>query len=476
MFNAWLALKQMSDALQHGRLDDAYRLGQSATVREHQRGGEVLKQLGLALLERAKSRLAGADVLGGWQDIERAGEVGAEARLVEKFKAEAGQAAMREASARLERGSPQDVCTFIGQCKKLGLCPPGLTAVTEVARAWLDALDLVQRGELNLAVARFESTDWRSRAAAATFRTALIEQQLTFTEKNVELQLAMEQRRWRDVIRLADQILVLAPQCAPVRRARSLAWKELEPTTLVQGQPKAGTRARETAGVVHASAGAVAVLTPPAAAQPELPPSKSLPRRFILWIDGVGGFLVCLSAKVSLGQASEGAVDVPIFADISRLHAYISRDSEGYLLEAIRPVQINGQAVDKKLLKDGDMVSMGTGCQMRFQQPVAITNTARLELKSRHKLPLSLDGIVLMDETILMGDGADAHIVIPGLRRPVALLRRKEELIVQSALPFTVDGQPVKNRGVLWLSSSVAGDDFRLTLEPIGPQFGRVRA
>src|SRR5262249_58334744 len=48
--------------------------------------------------------------------------------------------------------------------------------------------------------------------------------------------------------------------------------------------------------------------------------SAALPKRFLLWVDGVGGYLVCLSNRVTFGQATGDApVDVPLFADVSRL-------------------------------------------------------------------------------------------------------------------------------------------------------------
>src|SRR5262249_59757954 len=73
-------------------------------------------------------------------------------------------------------------------------------------------------------------------------------------------------------------------------------------------------------------------LVRPAAAP--LEPPQPLPKRFFLWIDGVGAYLVCLGNRVSIGQATgEGPVDVPLFADVSRIHAALTRDTEGYLLE-----------------------------------------------------------------------------------------------------------------------------------------------
>ena len=47
-------------------------------------------------------------------------------------------------------------------------------------------------------------------------------------------------------------------------------------------------------------------------------PQYSNPR-CILWVDAVGGYLVCLGDEIVLGQAIPGTtVDVPILADLSR--------------------------------------------------------------------------------------------------------------------------------------------------------------
>ena len=59
--------------------------------------------------------------------------------------------------------------------------------------------------------------------------------------------------------------------------------------------------------------------------------------KFMLWIDAVGGYWVCLGDEITIGQpVSAGSVDVPILGDISPRHARIRRDGEGYVIEAIR--------------------------------------------------------------------------------------------------------------------------------------------
>ncbi len=95
--------------------------------------------------------------------------------------------------------------------------------------------------------------------------------------------------------------------------------------------------------------------------------------RFLMWVDAVGGFWVCLGDQITLGQpAVEGRADVPILGDLSKRHARIRRDGEGYLIEAFRPVYVDGQ-LDLEA-KDGTWASGGIGlyswgCQgVRFRQ------------------------------------------------------------------------------------------------------------
>src|SRR5262249_35485074 len=156
----------------------------------------------------------------------------------------------------------------------------------------------------------------------------LEEQRTRFAGLLVKLHHAAQRKDWHEVMQLAEETLAIAPNHAEARRARTQAWKAIEPTTVV---------------------------APPAAKRAEPPPAPELPKRFLLWIDGVGGYLVCLANRITLGQAiPEATVDVPIFADVSRLHATLTRDTEGYLLEAARPVLVNSRSTAKALLHPGD--------------------------------------------------------------------------------------------------------------------------
>ena len=62
--------------------------------------------------------------------------------------------------------------------------------------------------------------------------------------------------------------------------------------------------------------------------------------RFLIWVDAVGGYWVCLGDEVLMGQPVQSdQVDIPLLGDLSGRHARIRRDGEGYLIEAIKAQQ-----------------------------------------------------------------------------------------------------------------------------------------
>jgi hypothetical protein len=200
--------------------------------------------------------------------------------------------------------------------------------------------------------------------------------------------------------------------------------------------------------------------------------SDALPR-YLLWIDGVGGYLVCLGSRLTFGQAAlDVRIDVPLIADVSRLHATVTRDGEGYVLEAVRPVQVNGQSVTRALLQPGDRLTLGATCQFLFRLPVPGSMTARLDLVSGHRLPLAVDGVLLMAETLVLGSGPQSHVTMPDLKNQVVLFRHKrsegESLGVRANGPLRVNGEPSTGRALLGPHATVSGDDFAFAIEPAG--------
>lgn len=190
--------------------------------------------------------------------------------------------------------------------------------------------------------------------------------------------------------------------------------------------------------------------------------------RFLLWVDAVGGYLVCTGDELVLGQPVPGSdVDVPIRGDLSRRHAVIHRDGEGYLLEPVREVMLNGKRLERAAsLKDRDRITLGDSVQLCFRRPHPLSHTARLEFLSHHRTQPATDGVLLMAESCILGPATSSHVVCPGWPHDVLLTRQGQTLGCRSSKPFKIDGTEHRERGPLADRSQVAGQDFSFSVEP----------
>ena len=165
--------------------------------------------------------------------------------------------------------------------------------------------------------------------------------------------------------------------------------------------------------------------------------------RFLIWVDTVGGYLVCLDEQVVLGRAGHDShADVPLMGDLARNHA--------------------------TLVRDGDVIRLGSTVELEFRQPSPVSSTARLLIVSRHRLPLAVDGVLLMAETCIIDGSPQAHIPAPGLAQSVVLYRQAGALWCRAAGGFEVDGRACAARAPLTLQSSILGDGFSFSLEALG--------
>lgn len=190
---------------------------------------------------------------------------------------------------------------------------------------------------------------------------------------------------------------------------------------------------------------------------------------FLLWIDGVGGYLVCLSHRLTIGQANvQPPVDLALLADVSRHHATIQRDPEGYFLEAVRKVQINGKPIEKALLRSGDRITLGNSCQLQFQQPVAVSTSARLDMMSGHRFAEPVQALLLMADTLVIGPTAQSHVQVPDMTQPMILFRSKHGLAVRWSGSLQINGTTHQERGPLEPGTTVTTEQITLALERLG--------
>jgi hypothetical protein len=110
-------------------------------------------------------------------------------------------------------------------------------------------------------------------------------------------------------------------------------------------------------------------------------------------------------------------------------------------------------------------VTLGTSCQFQFRQPVPVSASAVLGLVSGHRLRVAVNAIVLMADTIVLGPGPQAHVIMPDLQRPVVLYRHKDGLGLNCPGDISINGSPCKERGLIEPGATVSGEDFSLGLE-----------
>jgi len=192
-------------------------------------------------------------------------------------------------------------------------------------------------------------------------------------------------------------------------------------------------------------------------------------KRWILWIDAVGAWLVCSSPRLSIGQATaeNGAVDIPLIADVSRVHATLVRDAEAYLFESRRDAQVNGRPASQAVLKSGDLLKLGS-LGMKFELPVRGSLSARLSVTGTQRLPLSLDGVLLLDDMLILGPGEQAHVRLPDVAEPACLFSQQGRLGMRWPGRFTVDKEPCDGRAMLPTQGCVSFGPYSMAIEPMG--------
>ena len=202
-------------------------------------------------------------------------------------------------------------------------------------------------------------------------------------------------------------------------------------------RPEVRGQGSEAGEVVAATA--VPVVT--ATAEPQKAVRANDRGQWLLWIDGVGCWLVCTKDRLTIGgpsttSSSEGSADLKLLADLSRVHAAIERSGESYWLSATSGASVDGTSVtDRALLRDQSQIALGTGgaVQFRFRQPNPLSLSGRVEFVSGHRPARRIDGIILMEQTCLIGPTDDCHIVCPDWEQTVILFRRDCKLWCKAA-------------------------------------------
>ncbi len=192
--------------------------------------------------------------------------------------------------------------------------------------------------------------------------------------------------------------------------------------------------------------------------------------KFLLWIDRVGVFLVCMTDQVTIGGPGiEGDLpDIGLMAPLSRKHATLIRSGESYVVQPHAAVHLGHKPLhDRAEIYDGNELRLGAGVRLRFRLPTVMSGSARLEFLSDHRPRQVVDGIVLMDDTCLLGPQDDHHIACPSFTAPVLLYRKQGEIWCKSRNELFVNGQFQPGGAAIPPGAIVEGSDMRFRLESL---------
>ena len=205
-----------------------------------------------------------------------------------------------------------------------------------------------------------------------------------------------------------------------------------------------------------------------------LPPLEKSPAetpltRFMIWIDGVGGYLVCTEAKNSIGQCdSRPPVSISINGDLDQEHAVIESVAGGHLLHPVGSVVIDGRILEQPIpLRVDQTFQLGTSVALRYVRRHPWSSTAMIEFASRHRTDPWSDAVLLSGDSIVMGPQRANHVCCRHWKQDVILVRQADGWYCRSEASFSIDGAKQEKSGRLSAWSRVEGSEFSFTLEPI---------
>ncbi len=192
----------------------------------------------------------------------------------------------------------------------------------------------------------------------------------------------------------------------------------------------------------------------------------SAPRR-VLWIDGIGGFLCCDQDEVVLGQAVSGSLaDVGIVGDLSRQSVAIRRSGGDYLIQPLQQMWLNNISVDRpQLLGDGNVLQLGRRVRVGFSKPNPLSATARLDLLSLNKWKPSVDAVLLLADSCVIGPNPGSHVKCPLWKNELLMFRQADGWCLRTLAEVDVNGQKTQGQIPIVPGMRLRGEDFSLSVE-----------
>lgn len=191
-------------------------------------------------------------------------------------------------------------------------------------------------------------------------------------------------------------------------------------------------------------------------------------RKYMLWIDGVGGWQLCCGPEFVIGAPSfeKRSADIALLANVSRRHATLKHTDSEWHLKACQETAVSGKLVtDSHLMRSGDQICLAERVRLGFRVPSVLSSSAVIDFESDHRPSHSVDGIILMTDHCLLGPRRDHHIHCSQWPDVVVLFEQGGKLRCRSKTAISVDGHPVRDSAELTDGAMVSGEELRFRVE-----------
>lgn len=479
MFPAWrLKLREVQVAVDSQRYEEAISLLSEESLREYLPAKKLAQEVAGKMVARAGDRFARGDSAAGWEDLAVAERLGGQGEAIGKLREELATATLAEVRRYLGAGQPVPAQARLAKLQRKRLLGEAGRMLDQVANSMHTAQNAVQHGRFTEAAAAIERAKGLLAGAASKEGTMDIARQLDAQGREIaareseghrlsaELHARLGEQDWSGVLGAAEAMLAIAPHHEAARQARRRAWKAvgMDVTHAMHGgqgrQVSLDWNRAAVAGRRSTRAGA-------RSSEGDTVSGSEAPKRALLWVDAVGGFLVCLDEQVVIGQPSQsGAIAVPILADLSRRHAIIRREAGQYVIEPLQSVHVDGREIkEPTVLTDGQRIQLGDSVRLRFTRPHALSATARLDFESHHKTQPTADAVLLMADSCVLGPNAHCHVRCRAWEQDVVLYRHGDGLQCRSAAPLVVEGESRSGPFDVLPGERVEGESFSFTWE-----------
>ena len=190
-------------------------------------------------------------------------------------------------------------------------------------------------------------------------------------------------------------------------------------------------------------------------------------RHQIMWIDGVGGYLLCQQDEVMIGHAtSVPTADLLIMGDLSRQAIAIRRTGSDYLLQPYQETQIDGTRTHRpQLLRHGQTIAVGSSVRLKFSKPSPLSSTARLDLVSHHRWKPAVDGVLLLADSCIFGPRSPSQVPCPHWQCELLLYKVNGQWCFRTAAETQVNGRTAESPFPLVPGMRASSEDFSFSIE-----------